>query len=365
MRFSRTSRRAFLQGASGFSLAVPFLPSLMPTRALAAVDRQPMRFVMIYNRYGRNASRWFTSTLPLSPSADGSYRWRPLSDIPGDLSPILGPSFDVPLRKKMAIVQGLNCMTAEIAHNAWFATTGSARPPVGGTGFGYSIDAVLEESSRFYATAPMVGAIRTAVDSEANGGSWSYSSKSGVVQHLAAEWNVTSLYDRFFNPTTVQGMKARNDRVNALVTNEVFGDYKRAVTGRRISSQDRIRLDNYMTLLSQIQTKLGAPVISCSKVGQATLGPPAALDDYDKIQAAAMDMEVAALACGMTKIVMHGLMQYLPSMPAGRNDYNWHADAHNGQKNGDNNKWHAAKVAELAKRLDAITEADGNTLLDS
>lgn len=105
--------------------------------------------------------------------------------------------------------------------------------------------------------------------------------------------------------------------------------------------------------------------------GQATAGGDlqsrlGKLDDFNKINSAMIDMEVAALACGTTKIVTHRLDSFGPSMASDTNDREWHSMAHECHlKSFTKTKWHVARFAEFVKRLDAVLDVDGNTLLDN
>src|SRR5262249_15753347 len=129
-------------------------------------------------------------------------------------------------------------------------------------------------------------------------------------------------YNRYFNPTSVAKIAARNTRLGG-VTNAVYDDFKRVMGSPRIGKCDQSRLDNYMSLMSDLQKQFTAPVVACNQAA------PGAMTNYDQIQSAAIDLEVAALSCGITKIVMHGLFQYIPDMPAGRDTLFWHGFAHN------------------------------------
>jgi hypothetical protein len=365
----------FLEGLGGASLAIPFLPSLLPRQARAQQARGPTRFAMVYTKYGNHYRSWWTNTAPTTAAPDDSYRWRTLSDIDGELSPILGAPFSGPIRRKLAVVRGLDPYCKPSAHNSSFATTANVGWGTDGPNahtlrekhFAYSLDAVLEESPRFYPTRPALGAVRTAGNTRFSYGmeSWSWTHRTGVIQRLGHDWNPKVVYDKVFNVAAQNDPKAAA-RLTRLkdVTGLVHEDFKRTLANRRISAGDRVRLDNFMSLLAQARARLDAPVVSCARGGdvEARLGQ---LDDFNKINSVLFDIEVAALACGTTKIVMHGLASYGPSFPE-ESDLKWHEICHaNDARALAASKWHAEKFAELVKKLDAVTEADGNTLLDN
>jgi hypothetical protein len=376
MRIDLRSRRAFLQGVGGASLAIPFLSSLVPSKA-AAATQGPTRFVMMYYPYGNCQRSWWTNSAPTTPSPDGSYRSRSLSDIPGDISPILGAPFDVSIRKKMAVVRGLDPLGVPLAHNECFATTADCGENGSQFGwqkqkFAYSVDVVLEEAPSFYPTRPAISTLRTAGNQKFSYTvqSWSWTHKGGVIQRMPHDWDPKVVYGKVFNtgaqadPTAAARLARFKD-----LTSAVNDDFKETLANRRISANDRIRLDNFMSLISDIRGKLDAPVVSCSKTSDLD-ARLTQLGDFDKINAIMMDMEVAALACGTTKIVMHGIASYGPSFADADNE-KWHSMAHGGA-NGDpgdvslaKSKWQAGLFAQFIKKLDAVTEPDGNTLLDN
>ena len=126
MKASRASRRMFLQGVGGAALAIPFLPSLDAAPAYAQTSGGPKNLVMVYTKYGNEFSKWFTNPAPVTPHASGEYKSRALSDIDGELSPILGPAYSGTIRKKLAILRGLDPYCLPMAHNQSFPMTGDA-----------------------------------------------------------------------------------------------------------------------------------------------------------------------------------------------------------------------------------------------
>jgi hypothetical protein len=359
----------FLRGAGGFSLAVPFMPSLVPAGARAAAARPPIRFAMMLSLFGRDRTRWSPALGDAQLTQNMGVYTAKLTDIGGPISYILGPAFD-PVRRKITIVQGLDELAPNGMHNCSLPTTGSARAPSGATGFGYSIDCVLEESTRFYSTRPAAGVLRTVPgDAGAIWGdfsSYSFTSRSRRGQHLQAEWSPKNIYDRYFNVASLQRIEARNARITA-VTSRVYESYRQTIGGRRIGADDRRRLDHYMSLMSQVDAALAVKPVACARAADPGT-PPAGVE---AVHAAMMDMEVAALACGITKVVMHAITQGSSDAKA-----DLHGPAHEGPgpRNGEglppskaanHNVWQMTRVAELLRKLDAITEADGSTLLDN
>jgi hypothetical protein len=119
--------------------------------------------------------------------------------------------------------------------------------------------------------------------------------------------------------------------------------------------------------MSQVDSALAVKPVECGRATDPGTPPTA----VEAVHSAMIDMEVAALACGSTKVVMHAITQ-------GSSDpkEDLHGPAHEGpgpkdgaglppSKAAIHNVWQMTRVAEFLKKLDAITEADGSTLLDN
>jgi hypothetical protein len=92
MTTRQKSRRLFLAGAGGVTVALPFLPSaLWSRRAGAAVCKPPRRFMAWFAPNGFNMPDW-------TPTTAGTSTWA--------LTPIAAPL--APIRKKIAILTGLD-----------------------------------------------------------------------------------------------------------------------------------------------------------------------------------------------------------------------------------------------------------------
>jgi hypothetical protein len=101
--------------------------------------------------------------------------------------------------------------------------------------------------------------------------------------------------------------------------------------------------------------------------------PDANITNAQVLHEVMMNLEIAALACGSTKIITHSIFHNTPEMIP--NDGESHSSAHNGISNTSEsgrepvpqstlNRWTMARVAEFIKRLDAVQESNG-TLLDN
>jgi Protein of unknown function (DUF1552) len=398
--YNPLTRRQFLRGVGGASILLPLLPSLLPRAASAqALGRAPVRYLQIIDWYGTAVGAWHPGlqdvnkpqTLdpivqPNTQMTDGVY-YRKLSDIQGPISVTFGPEFDK-FKNKMSIIQGLDCLdewaplsatntSGRIdAHSASIPTTGGAfkkeikNHAFFNLSFPYSVDAVLEESRVIYPTPAALGALRVApfqtnAHPYAEFGTFSWTSKSGAQNMILPDRDMKAVYDKLFNRPVPEPMASMGPSREKIVTDLVLEDYKAAMNGRRIAADDKIRLDNYMTFLSEASQRLGMgapPPLSCSKV--APPGPQAAGETYETN---AVDMIVAAFACGATRVGSYVPMHHHSDAGAGGTDHDaGHGSDHTpASQQAQNNRFVALRVADLMTKLDAIQEADGRTLLDN
>ena len=367
MKSNPISRRAFLQGVGGVTLAIPFLGSMIPFNAFAQAAAQPMRFVFMGGHYGRHYASWYPAdtAVQMEKSPEGIYNTR-LSDIKGPISLILGSAFD-PIRHKMNLVRGLDGMQRDAdGHSPGIATTGSGYGAAG-IGFPYSLDCILEESGKFYPQPAFISAIRTSPSPKSMSDlSFSYSSRSGGLQRKVPIKDAMELYNKYFNPVNLKNQASIGSR-QKLITNLVMDDYKSVINSRKIASADKYIIENYMTLINDAEKTLGLLTMACR---QATM-PDAVITNAQVLHEVVMNLEIAALACGMTKVITHSIIHNTSEMIP--NDGESHSSAHNGISNTSEsgrapvaqstlNNWTMNRVAEFIKRLEAVQEPNGSLL---
>ena len=143
MKYNRVTRRMFLQG-TGYSLAIPFLSSLLPEKLWAQTAAAPKRFVSIHSTYDYgHHSNWYPNLtgnpflLPqpnrkiAAANGETAISWQPLREfaptngvalsrvLTSDLSPYLEQmsllrSLDFPVRAGHDCSQTLGGMSALI-----------------------------------------------------------------------------------------------------------------------------------------------------------------------------------------------------------------------------------------------------------
>lgn len=402
-----SSRRQFLRGLGGFTLALPLLPSLLTREALAQVGPAPgegfgpKRMVSFVTGHG---AIWPQYMWPDEASASqpqfvyGSHdvHQGPLSlgSVGGSvgLSHVLsGPMMTQALADKMFLVRGCD-IPFYIGHHSGGNLGNYARNDLDGEAVvpispRVTIDQIMRHSDSFY--APGAGIIRPSIHiGELNpdrGISWGYvnpTTKTGV-QGMTVEPSSLALFNDIFTggapsaPGTPQAPK---------VVDRVFAQYQQLTSGafgpaNRLSSADRDKLEGYMSHLSELESKLNAtvtPSASCGDVvppDQGTLSDVGIICDAgDAAQHYQLwnDVIVAAFMCDTSRIVTVQVNEAWDDQAC--NGDTWHSKiAHECGKHFDTIGLQMANAVQLFYRevymdlvtkLEAVATGEGKSLLD-
>ena len=298
MHYDRSSRRHFLRGLTGATLALPFLPSLMSRAEAQATQASLPRFFMAFwhshggvsveNTYPIDATVSLT-TQNLYPATTGvpahDLRFGRLVDLKRThaqtaasravalpdydngatrISPLLGSYVPDSLLAKMNLVRGIDMLTwgghtrgflGDFVNRDGDADNGLANVRIP------TIDAVLGASSKFYSAAerPLVKAPSVAFRADRVS---TYRSGAGVARNPYSVNRLGELFDLLF--AQVQATPGQVDARASLV-DRVHQDYVRTTRGasgpgRRISRDDKLRLEEYVDGVQTVSTRLRAMV---------------------------------------------------------------------------------------------------------
>ena len=321
------SRRQLLRGAAGFSLAIPFLPSLLaPTRADAAVTGM-RRFVQFCSSHG---GIWGSNMYPADTTLTQSlaYAGRTVrrgaltvsaQGADAQLSPVLrGPSGALTqgLASKMNVLRGLD-VPFYIAHHTgghlgnFARNDGNGSDGVAMQAFPTpTIDQLMAWSPKFYESLATVRERSLHVGS---GLSYNWSNpqtKSGPIQGIVGNNDALDLFRRIFVPTDPK------DDPNASlppVVDRVLEDYKRLRDGnRRLSRDDKRRLDDHMQRLSELERRLKArpscrnvrPVTTDTNAIERQSSYPVNPASQGQVYGVLNDVIVAAMLCDTSRIAV-------------------------------------------------------------
>ena len=395
--FSRPTRRQILRGAGGAWLMLPFLPSLLPRAAKAQTAPSPKRFIYIGTEHGGASFDNMYGTLGTTGAvsvplwAGNTAQYAPLalttSGANASLSPILtaaSSTFTPSILKKINVIRGLDFANAlghqdrgHLGNNASQVGDRAATltPMV-------TIDQVMAYSPNFYVNeTPRVRSINIGADRAL---SWTYTNpaaKTGV-QALQRFTDSISLFTSIFGSGSMApaAPAATTTVTRPLIIDRVLQNYTSLRnSNRRLSAADKLRLDDHVARLTQLQQQLIAVAkpLSC---GMPT--PPAdnssiwpqlndkglPLDQQTTYYKLMADVLLTAFSCGASRIAV-----FHEEMPYSTYQGDWHQDiAHQDMVAGPQTILAAAyqQVFEhvflyLANGLDGIMDADGTTALDN
>lgn len=413
----RQSRRVFLRGAGGAVLALPFLESLLPKTLTAQGVTPPKRFIAFKSFSTQIIKQWYPTfagngyelkdskyrgskadgtTLLTQPLAGGPYTWAPLSDLRTDrgISGILGPKLN-PFLDKLTLIRGLDFLPS-VNHNYGgllgnFSSCTPATPcDADGLESVPTIDQVMAYSSKVYPETPGQRYLHLSQGVD-NSMSYTDYGRGGAVEQLKARTNPRDAFNDLF-----AGMQAPSDQPvasgpdpRALLVDKVLGQYGDLRRSSRLSAEDKLKVDQHINLLAEIESRLGGGVsaLSCSPPLEPESLQNNNRTDPGDIQAKwdlYLDIVTAAIACDRTRVITIGVHKALGPGPdpddaqlAGHyhsedaSGGTWHGLAHDwGNENARRmltgiNSWIANELfAKLLEKLD-VPEAGDSTMLDN
>lgn len=309
MKFQRLSRRHFLQGVGGASLALPLLPSLM-NRAEAQGMTAPRFFVSTWVGHGgisdENAYP-IDSTVSLADqtlmpaagseaahlvktgrlidlkrthAATAAARTQPLTDHDAGaarFSPLLGAFVEDALLVKLNVLRGIDFLTfgghtrgylGNFVNRDGGADNGMVDLPIP------TIDAVIAASSKFYSTGDRA-LLKAPVLNGAGPHLSSFTSGSTVANNPYRVSRLGEFYDLLFAGVNTTPGQMPDPRVSLL--DRVHADYRRLSRGafgpgRRISTEDRQRLEEYVAGVQTISDRMRAMVSAGCSLPTVTTG---------------------------------------------------------------------------------------------
>jgi hypothetical protein len=384
---SQLTRRMVLHGAGGFTLAIPFLSSLLEPGAQAQSSPSgPKRFVAIGTWHGGIwQSHMYPPDAVLGQStsyAGHAIRRGTLSlDTDGStasLSPVLSADatrFTATLAQKMNVIRGLD-VPFYLAHHRGGHLGNYADNDGNGTDGGTlqsspraSIDQVLAWSDSFYTDLATIRERSLVIGDQGMSHAWSNpSDKEGDIFAITPENNSLTLFNQIFVP------EEDPEEARAPIVDRVLEDYRRLRdTNRRLSAEDRRRLNDHLDRVAELQRKINVQV-SCGEIPVPTeastdlwgssfgVDPEAQRRFWELIN----DVIVAAFSCDTCRVV---------AMLAGDTFSNfsgdWHQDvAHQANVSAAQHqiiadahqRFFEGVFLDLAAKLDAAVDVNGSVL---
>lgn len=358
------SRRRFLRGAGGATLALPAL-NLFKEQAHAQGTGVPKRLVIMFTPNGTLREEWVTG------GGESNFV----------LGPILEPLED--LRDRLLVLRGLEYYSATRGGASGHAAISSmltGRPSMqlsgeGFTGGAISIDQYIAQQigkTSTFKSLPLGIRTPNRIDNDSR---MSYSASG---EPISPENNPAVVYDRlsnFISPTGGADADPQADRLLAK-RRSAYSAVREELSAFEsyIAADDRQKLEQHLAQVDELEAKVGLfGSKSCDLHPSLRADEDNLNGDLPQIAAAQTELALHALECDLTRVVT---LQY--SKPAGQIIYTWlgmerdhhlishdvieSREAHNQIVQHD--RWHAEQLGTLLRGLAAREAEDGSPLLD-
>ncbi len=356
---SNISRRSLLGASAAFAAS-----SLLP-RAVLASTPPPKRLVIVFSACGTIYNQWL-------PTGSGSSF---------TLSPILKPL--APFQSKLLILDGINVQSASngpgddhmkgMGHMLTGiellagTTMGGAGTPAGLAG-GISIDqrivADIGNNTRFPSLE--FGVMVQTADV------WSRMIYAGANQPLPPMEDPVQAFARIFSNSTLSAAQV----AALLQRRKSVLDYAQgtfSTLAPKISSDDRVRIQQHQNSIAQIEKQLLAQTAACTAPTVSSIDLTN-IANYPAVGKSQIDLLVASLACDQARIASLQFSKSVSDIPmpwlnigTGHHTLSHTPDTDTVSQASlvSINTWYATQFAYLLQQLDAVQESDGSTLLDN
>jgi len=393
-RTARATRRQFLRGAGGFSLALPFLPSLLDRReARAAAATPKKRFVQMCTQHG---AIWGANMYPDAATLTDTTTYAGRDVKRGKLAPqtvagasqlsavLRGPStlLTPALAAKMNVLRGLD-VPWYIGHHTGGHLGNFARNDGNGADGTYmqayatpTIDQLMAWSPKFYADLATIRQRALVIGSRISY-NWSNPANPqalGPVQEVAGTTDAQALFKQIFVGATTPDPSA----VTTAVVDRVNADYMRLRNGSaRLSADDRHRLDDHMQRLAELERKVNVHA-TCPSIMPVTTNTGMLINTASygitptmqtQVYQAMNDVIVAAFLCDTSRIAAMNIREDFSTYVG-----DWHQDVAHHAAEPDGAKQAIIMAAhqltfekvflDLCSKLD-VDDGTGQTYLDS
>lgn len=353
------TRRNWLKGALGTTLALPMLEYLNPGPAFAQAAGDKPRVLVYFLPNGRVPQWWVPTggggnlTFPAEASALQPFASRALSLVNLD---------NIAARESPGAAHAMGTSTV---------MSGVRFPDLGGLKCGVTLDQIVAQQSaaqtRFRSLQFSAGEPATC---DVGGSPCPYTqciSWSGPGQPLIPTINPAAAFAQLFD-TSVDGLTGAAAEVRKRTRQSVLDFVREDARDleARLGSADRQRLDGYFTSLRDVEQSLTGPALPASCPAPAA-GPGGTLAYQDRVPAF-HELIKLAFQCDQTRVlsfmIEFGLSQRTHDFLNAPGQH--HAISHNDPTQLQRvETWHAQQIAHLLTLLRDTPDADGSSLLDN
>jgi hypothetical protein len=371
-------RRHFLMGAGGAALAIPVLPSLFGHGAARAggeglCDGLTTRnFVSWRITNGFYGHHWYPSDAALTglEVVAPNVREMMLADITGPISPLLDASFD-PFRSKMILMRHIDRLDFS-DHNPGNGLFGWSNVLDGLTGIDVaglppSIDQLMADKVFGGTFSPLNLSVRWS--SEGASCSFTTTAQGNLVMEAASY--PEQAFQKLFVGLDVDDVTAQRLRAQKVtLVDRALEHYLAVRNDSRLSAADRDVLDQHIEHMQKLEQQLSCDAIECAppeQPAQWNMTP----EMVDSAAQAQVDIAVAALRCGLVRVVNFYLdpdvlmTESLHGVIGGHHGASHDASPASVDSIANAHKWHMRYLVDFLTKLDeTVNPVDGTTLLD-
>jgi hypothetical protein len=357
-------RRTFLNGM-GVSLALPLLESMLPaqTPLRNTAGKPPTRFGFTYIPHGMIMGE-------LTPATEGRSF---------EITPTLTPL--EPFRKQLHVISGLEARPAGDGsggdHMRSAAAYLSCAPPRRNIGqnayLGTTVDQLIAQKIGQDTPLPslQVGIEDTSYAGICDDGyacaymntiSWSTPTKP-----LPMQRNPLVVFERLFGDGSTAEERVARRKEDRSILDSITHDVARL--GRVIGPSDRVRLDEYLDEIREIERRLQAVSKATSELplAEAPVGIPQSWDEHAKLM---YDLQALAFRADITRVstFMYSVDKINRTFPLSGINTGFHSASHtSGEAQAKKayakmNRYHLDVFAYFLKKLQSTPDGDGNLL---
>jgi hypothetical protein len=375
---TRIGRRHFLMGAGGTALAIPLLPSLLRGGAARAADEAlcdgltTRNFISWRITNGYYGHQWYPSDAAAAGLAvvEPNVREMMLADIDGPISPVLDASFD-PFRSKMILMRHIDRLDYG-DHNGANGLFGWSNGLDSLTGIDVaslppSIDQIMANKVFGGTFSPLNLSVRWS----AEGASCSFTTTAQGNLVMEAASYPEQAFQKLFVGLDVDDVTAQRLRAQKLtLVDRALEHYLAVRNDVRLSTTDRDVLDQHIEHMQKLEQQLSCDAIECAPPTEpATWNmTPEMVDTAAQAQ---VDIAVAALRCGLVRVVNFYLdpdvlmTDSLHGVVGGHHGASHDASPPSVVSIENAHKWHMRFLVDFLTKLeDTVNPVDGSTLLD-
>ncbi|MGZ3771034.1 MAG: DUF1552 domain-containing protein [Bdellovibrio sp.] len=367
------SRRQFLIGSGSSFLCLPPLVSLMSNFAMAQALAPKRRFIVMVGLNGIDSEQIYPpdqNDLTAAPNAISTY-YKPLKNFTAPISRLIDSDF-TSIYPKMNLLQGLSMSGGQYQGHSSTILAGT-HSQGGAPTFGRTLDVVMEKSPSVYTAADSVP-IKAArlVCSPDHDHYFTFDTGGGTATYSDAVQGDVNLFNFLFARFTQSSSVTPSD--DKLIVDKVYADLKALESNKRISANDKTILDNYISSVFDLQTRINSatpPVCQKPTLYLQAYGGAWFLPDYpgwtitnvSTMYDNYIELIKLAFICDLTRVVYIGNYRCNSDQPI---FLPTHHDAPSSDAAADAQKWGLKKFLKMAQVLDGVTDpSGGGTLLDN